>query len=229
MTPLALEDVINVQQQRPWLQRLLALAVAFLFLISVGVSPAEAAKKGFSGGRSSGFSSGGRSFSSTPKSTPKPSAPKSTPAPKPSTSTPSTGSKSFSSPKPSTGSSSSSGGYSSTDTKSYSSGDRSFSSSGNPFSSTKSTKPIAPPPSYDLGKTTYPSRPPVVIVGSSPYDTYYWHNYYWGRPWYWRVWHSPTYNNGSWAINWVPFVLGAIGLWILAAMIISRNQRRRRF
>jgi hypothetical protein len=86
-----------------------------------------------------------------------------------------------------------------------------------------------PTPTYDRGRTYYPSRPPVVIIGSSPYDDYYWHNYYWGRPWYWRVWHSPTYVNGHWQINWVPLVLGAIGLWILIAVIVSRIQRRRRF
>jgi hypothetical protein len=80
-----------------------------------------------------------------------------------------------------------------------------------------------------VGKTTYSTRPPVVIIGSSPYDYPYWHDRYWGSPWYWRVWHSPTYSNGYWAINWVPIVVGGVLAWILVAVIYSNIQRRRRY
>jgi hypothetical protein len=81
-----------------------------------------------------------------------------------------------------------------------------------------------------VGKSNYPTRPPVIIYAPTPgFDPWYWHNDYWGRPWYWRMWHRPAYYSGGWGINYWPFVIaGGIGIWILLAVFASYSSRRRR-
>lgn len=217
----------------PWarIRRLLALAVTVLFMLATLVSPVLAGSRGFSVPRSSSFRSSSRSFS-TPK-----------------VSTPSSPSRSFSTPKASIGSSpsraysspsptpsSTSKGYSTPASPSYSSGSRSYSSDSRSYSSQRSTTPTAATqtpkpvsPSYDVGRTRYPSFPPVVVIGPSPYDPSYWHDYYYSRPWWWRTWHRPVYySNTGFAISWVAVVGSVIGIWFLLGIISAVVSKRRR-
>lgn len=221
---------------RPWagLKRLLALVVTVIFAVGVLATPVFAKSRSFSGGRSSSFGSGSRSFSSPKTSTP--SAPsRSFSTPKSPTTTPSTPStRSFSSPS-TPGYSSSSKNYSTPNSQNYSSGSRNYSSESRSYSSQRSAAPApgtatsTPSPSYDTGRTKYPSRPPVVVVGPSTYDPWYWHDWYYGRPWYWRVWHRPVYyGSAGWAISWVTVVAFGIGTWFMLGIISAMLAKRRR-
>jgi len=80
-----------------------------------------------------------------------------------------------------------------------------------------------------MGRTRYPSLPPVVVIGSSPYDPWYWHDYYYGQPWWWRTWHRPVYyGNTGFAISWVAVVGSVFGIWVLLGIISAFVSRRRR-
>jgi hypothetical protein len=72
--------------------------------------------------------------------------------------------------------------------------------------------------------------PPVIIMGPSPYDPWYWHDWYWSRPWYWRIWHRPVYygDTGGWAISWVTVVFFALGIWVLLGIISAMLAKRRK-
>jgi hypothetical protein len=215
-----------------WVRRILALLVTVVFVLGITVAPAAAAKSRSFSSPKIGTSSKSRSFSTPKPSTPAPSRSYSTPK----TTTPSTPPKSYSSPAPST-KAPTTPGYSSTP-QGYSSSDRSYSTPGGSYTSPAPSRsifgtpktPTTPPPSYDVGKSNYPTRPPVIIYAPTPgFDPWYWHNDYWGRPWYWRMWHRPYYYSSGWGINYWPFVIaGGIGIWILLAVIASYSSRRRR-
>lgn len=219
-----------------WVRKVLTLVLVVLFAMGVMAGPALA--------KGSSFSSGSRSFSAPKPSTSSGSS-RSFSSPKPSTSTPSAPSKSSPSySSPSKTYSSPSKSYSSPSSPSYSSGDRSYSSPNRSFSipkpsifgskssgnsSTGSSTAQQPQPTYDPSTTRYPTRPPVIIYGSSPYDSTYWHDYYYGMPWYWRLLHRPVYSTVSgWAWSWVPVVAAGLGLWILLGILSSAIARRRR-
>lgn len=229
------------------LRRLLALAVSVLFLLSLIATPVLAASRSFSAPRTGGFSSGTRSFSAPKVTTPQ--APsRSYTTPKPSTSTPKAPTtRSYSSPT-SPSYSGTSRGYTAPTSPSFSSFNRSFSSWMRSFTTQRPTTPPAsstspgttvnpstpiPVPtttsSYDTGRTRYPNMPPVVIVGSSPFDPWYWHDWYWGRPWWWRIWHRPVYyGDGSWAISMVTVVAVGFCAWVMLGVLSATVFRRRR-
>lgn len=240
MLRAGLIPVGEVVPMRRWveLKRLLALVVTVVFVLVSLAVPAFAAK-GFSGSKSGGFSSGSRSFSAPKASTPSPSRSFSAPKPSTGSSSSSGSSRSFSSPAPAPSTSTDSKGYTTPSSPSYSSGSRSYSGESRSYSSERSSAsnpsssstaaPKTPPPNYDTGRTSYPSRPPVVIIGPSTYDPGYWHDWYWGRPWWWRMWHRPVYYGGSsWGISWVSVVGGLVVAWVGFSILSAYISRRRR-
>lgn len=86
-----------------------------------------------------------------------------------------------------------------------------------------------PPVIYDIGRTRYPTMPPVVIVGPTVFDPTYYHDYYYGQPWYWRIWHRPYYTaSGGWGVSWTAVIVGLVALWILLGLLSSILAKRRR-
>lgn len=168
--------------------------------------------RSFSGGSRSLFGSPSRStpgsFSSP---APRRSSPSTAPA-RPRTTSPSTAS-------PATGSYSSPNRSFSSRDRTFSTGSRDYASrQSRSFSSPAPTRNLQPPGTtgtttiagktyttradsygrpvviYDVGRSRYPRLPPVVVIGTPPFDPWYYHDLYWGMPWYLRMWYRPVYS-----------------------------------
>lgn len=71
--------------------------------------------------------------------------------------------------------------------------------------------------------------PPVVVMGPTVFDPWYYHDYYYGMPWYWRMWHRPYYTaSGGWGLSWVAIVVGLLAIWIVLGILASIIAKRRR-
>lgn len=229
--------------QRVWAALLVVLAV-FLWVL-----PAAARSRSFGGGFSSGsrgFASAGRSFSSRPPAPSRSfSAPRPSPAPPVGRSSPefSAPARSFSSAGPSF----------STRRSDFSTGDRGFSSGRRDF------RTPAPPPlrpgttgtvtaggrpypyradsegrpviQYDVGRSRYPDRPPVVVVGTPPLDPWVYQDMYWGMPWWQRIWFRPVYSYYSpwhrgFALSPLAYVAAAAGVVLVGYLFMLWARRR---
>ncbi|MDN5327092.1 MAG: hypothetical protein PWP41_1788 [Moorella sp. (in: firmicutes)] len=224
-------------------KKLVALIVCLFF--TLGLWPAPALAKGFSGGRAS-FSGGGRSFSvrssgfassksfSSPGSSSKVSIPA---APAPSSS------KGFtppSAPSSSSGKGFTSGGRSFSTprqttppslTGDYQTGRKAFASQRSSYTTSRPSYTGTWDRTTAAAQDKYPRRPTVEVYGSPPQPPYYYHNYYWGLPWWQHLLFGPQYYYAPWGYHYyVPRFLTwflLLALLGLGGFLLFRILRRR--
>lgn len=86
---------------------------------------------------------------------------------------------------------------------------------------------------YDVGRSRYPDRPPVVVIGTPPLDPWVYQDMYWGMPWWLRMWYRPVYTYyGPWyhgfAFGPAAYAAASIGV-VVAAWLLMLWARRRYF
>lgn len=85
---------------------------------------------------------------------------------------------------------------------------------------------------YDVGRSRYPDRPPVVVIGTPPLDPWVYQDMYWGMPWWLRMWYRPVYAYyGPWYHGFTsgPAAYGAASVGVAAAAWLFMLWARRRY